>query len=66
MASLKRYFLYKKKNPDVFIWKFAGRRPIDAGEGTESFAAIVQPFLSYHENPAGGRYSPPPPHRGAC
>ena len=52
---------FSQKLLNGFFWNFGGRRQIDAGDGTESFASMSDAVLSYRENPAGGgAYLPPP------
>ena len=46
---------------DGFFWNFSGRRQIDDGEGTESFASIPDAVfeLSRKSGRGGGNMSPP-------
>ena len=55
---------FSQKKIDGFFWNVDGRRQIDVGEGTVSFASFSALFLSYRENPAGGNIPPPPAGRG--
>ena len=55
---------FSQKYIDGFFLNFGGRRQVDAGEGIESLRRYLPPFLSYRENPAGGKFAPPP-QRGA-
>ena len=55
---------FSKKKIDGFVWNVDGRRQIDAGEGTESFALIsAAVFFRYWENPAGVGIRLPPAQR---
>ena len=52
---------FPKKILDGFFWNFGGRRQIDAGEGTESFASISAAVfeLSRKSGRGGGNICPP-------